>query len=61
MTMETSSFNLEQTVSAIQKRWKNILLFTVACIIIATITVFVGAALFPFCIHRGVGQRGAGR
>jgi hypothetical protein len=41
MTMETSSFNLEQTVSAIQKRWKNILLFTVACIIIATITVFV--------------------
>jgi capsular polysaccharide biosynthesis protein len=41
MTMETSSFNLEQTAAALQKRWKNILIFTVACVAIATVTVFV--------------------
>ena len=41
MSMQTSSFNLVETTSVLQKRWKTILLFVIASALIATVTVFV--------------------
>jgi hypothetical protein len=41
MTMQSSSFNLVQTGSVLQKRWKTILFFVIASMVIATVTVFV--------------------
>ncbi len=39
--MQTSSFNLVQVTDTLQRKWKTILLFVLACAIVATITVFV--------------------
>jgi len=39
--MQTSSFNLVQTTDLLQKKWKTILLFVLACAIAAAITVYV--------------------
>lgn len=41
MNMQTSSFNLIQTTAVLQRRWKTILVFVIASVLIATVTVFV--------------------
>jgi len=39
--MQTSSFNLVQTVALLQKRWKTILFFVLATVAVASVTVFL--------------------
>ncbi len=39
--MQSTSFQLEQAIQAIQRKWRTILLFTLLCGLVATLTVFL--------------------